>query len=81
MFTPKEIENALITLFDLFDPEMIATLDKGKHKNNNKMDCQPYRKRRPATQRGGVFAWQGKEENVPRDGAEIRFLFRLHLKK
>ena len=34
----------------------IATLDKGKHKNNNKMDCQPYRKRRPATQKGGVFA-------------------------
>lgn len=33
-----------------------ATLDKGKHKNNNKMDCQPYRKRRPATQKGGVFA-------------------------
>lgn len=60
---------------------MLATLDKGKHKNNNKMDCQPYRKRRPATQKGGVFAWQGKEKNVPRDGAEIRFLFRLHLKK
>ena len=61
--------------------DILATLDKGKHKNNNKMDCQPYRKRRPATQKGGVFAWQGKEENVPRDGAEIRFLFRLHLKK
>ena len=26
MFTPKEIENALITLFDLFDPEMIEML-------------------------------------------------------
>jgi len=35
---------------------LVATLDKGKHKNNNKMDCQPYRKRRPATQKGGVFA-------------------------
>lgn len=35
---------------------LLATLDKGKHKNNNKMDCQPYRKRRPATQKGGVFA-------------------------
>lgn len=47
---------------------IIATLDKGKHINNNKMDCQPYRKRRPAMQKGGVFAWQGKEENVPRGG-------------
>ena len=36
--------------------DILATLDKGKHKNNNKMDCQPYRKRRPATQKGGVFA-------------------------
>lgn len=36
--------------------DLFATLDKGKHKNNNKMDCQPYRKRRPATQKGGVFA-------------------------
>lgn len=40
----------------VFPKERIATLDKGKHINNNKMDCQPYRKRRPATQKGGVFA-------------------------
>jgi hypothetical protein len=44
------------TLEALFAEESLATLDKGKHKNNNKMDCQPYRKRRPATQKGGVFA-------------------------
>lgn len=55
-------------MFEHYYLEMVATLDKGKHINNNKMDCQSYRKRRPAIKRGGAFAWQGKEENISRDG-------------
>jgi len=33
----------------------IATLDKGKHDKQQKMDCQPYRKRRPAVKRAAFL--------------------------
>ena len=54
--TPKSEELSAAYDFYRDSQSSLATLDKGKHKNNNKMDCQPYRKRRPATQKGGVFA-------------------------
>ena len=38
-----------------FHQQMIATLDKGKQYKQQKMDCQPYRKRRPAVKRAAFL--------------------------
>ncbi len=39
----------------LFQGKPLTTLDKGKHDKQQKMDCQPYRKRRPAVKRAAFL--------------------------
>lgn len=56
----------LTSIFDT--PELVATLDKGKHDKQQKNGLSTLPKTPPGCKKGGVFAWQGKEENIPRAG-------------
>ena len=51
-----------------FHQQMIATLDKGKQHKQQQNGLSTLPKTPPGCKKGGVFAWQGKEENIPRAG-------------
>lgn len=46
----------------------LATLDKGKQHKQQQNGLSTLPKTPPGNEKGGVFAWQGKEENIPRAG-------------
>ena len=52
-----KIEKALIETYDITTDNLslLQRLTKGNNINNNKMDCQPYRKRRPAVKRAAFL--------------------------